>query len=105
MCSPSSSSSFSASTAAVPSPFPFAFSISSSFSSSSSSSSSSYSLLKDSLGSAFIRPTNKKKTMKYAKKLNKNKDRISDDQFLFIQNDFTPSSMATQLTDEKLYKK
>jgi hypothetical protein len=77
----------------------------SSFSSSSSSSSSSYSLLKDSLGSAFIRPTNKKKTMKYAKKLNKNKDRISDDQFLFIQNDFTPSSMATQLTDEKLYKK
>ena len=72
---------------------------------SSSSSSSSYSLLKDSLGSAFIRPTNKKKTMKYAKKLNKNKDYISDDQFLFIQNDFTPSSMATQLTDEKLYKK
>ena len=74
-------------------------------SSSYSSSSSSSSLLKDSLGSAFIRPTNKQRTMKYAKKLNKNKDRISTDQFLFIQNDFTPSSMATQLTDEKLYKK
>ena len=74
-------------------------------SSSYSSSSSSSSLLKDSLGSAFIRPTNKQRTMKYAKKLNKNKDRISADQFLFIQNDFTPSSMATQLTDEKLYKK
>ena len=73
--------------------------------SSSYSSSSSSSLLKDSLGSAFIRPTNKQRTMKYAKKLNKNKDRISADQFLFIQNDFTPSSMATQLTDEKLYKK
>ena len=72
---------------------------------SSYSSSSSSSLLKDSLGSAFIRPTNKQRTMKYAKKLNKNKDRISADQFLFIQNDFTPSSMATQLTDEKLYKK
>ena len=71
----------------------------------SSYSSSSSSLLKDSLGSAFIRPTNKQRTMKYAKKLNKNKDRISDDQFLFIQNDFTPSSMTTQLTDEKLYKK
>ena len=70
----------------------------------SSYSSSSSSLLKDSLGSAFIRPTNKQRTMKYAKKLNKNKDRISDDQFLFIQNDFTPSSMTTQLTDEKLYK-
>jgi hypothetical protein len=70
-----------------------------------SSYSSSSSLLKDSLGSAFIRPTNKQRTMKYAKKLNKNKDRISDDQFLFIQNDFTPSSMTTQLTDEKLYKK
>ena len=73
--------------------------------SSSYSSSSSSSLLKDSLGSAFIRPTNKQRTMKYAKKLNKNKDRISADQFLFIKNDFNPSSMATQLTDEKLYKK
>ena len=73
--------------------------------SSSSSSSSSSSLLKDSLGSAFIRPINKQRTMKNAKKLNKNKDYISDDQFLFIQNDFTPSSMTTQLTDEKLYKK
>lgn len=74
-------------------------------SSSSSPSSSPSSSLKYSLGSTFIRPTNKQRTKKYAKKLNKNKDRISDDQFLFIQNDFTPSSMATQLTDEKLYKK
>ena len=53
--------------------------------------------------------TKRKKTAKYNKKViknkNKNKDNMSEEKLLFIQNEFTPSNMSASLTDEKLYKK
>jgi hypothetical protein len=53
--------------------------------------------------------TKRKKTTKYNKKVvknkNKNKDNMSEEKLLFIQNEFTPSNMNGSLTDEKLYKK
>ena len=51
--------------------------------------------------------TKRKKTAKYNKKVvkNKNKDNMSEEKLLFIQNEFTPSNMTGSLTDEKLYKK
>ena len=54
--------------------------------------------------------TNRQKTVKYTKKANKvnkekNKNNMSEEQVLFIQNEFTPSNMSVSLTDEKLYKK
>jgi len=52
--------------------------------------------------------TNRQKNQNSTKKIkNKNKNKnnnISDDDLLFIQNEFTPSNMATNLTDEKIYK-
>jgi hypothetical protein len=51
--------------------------------------------------------TNRQKTAKSYKKINKTKKKniLSDEQILFIQNEFTPSNMTISLTDEKLYKK
>ena len=60
--------------------------------------------------------TNRQKTVKFTKKVNKvnkvnklnkekNKNNMSEEQVLFIQNEFTPSNMTISLTDEKLYKK
>lgn len=57
--------------------------------------------------------TNRQKTVKFTKKANKvnkannekNKNNMSEEQVLFIQNEFTPSNMTISLTDEKLYKK
>ena len=37
------------------------------------------------------------------KNRNNNNNNISDEDLLFIQNEFTPSNMATNLTDEKIY--
>ena len=51
--------------------------------------------------------TNRPKKTNATKKIknkNKNKNNVSDDDLLFIQNEFTPSNMASNLTDEKLYK-
>jgi hypothetical protein len=47
------------------------------------------------------------KTAKNPKNINrpKNKGDMSEEQLLFIQNEFTPSNMAVSLTDEKIYKK
>jgi hypothetical protein len=44
--------------------------------------------------------TNKQKTAK-----NKNKNNMSKQDILFIQNEFTPSKMVVSLTDENIYKK
>jgi hypothetical protein len=54
--------------------------------------------------------TNRQKTVKFTKKANKfnksqNKNNMSEEQVLFIQNEFTPSNITVSLTDEKLYKK
>jgi len=51
--------------------------------------------------------TNRQKTLKNTKNVNKskNKNNMSEEDMLFIQNEFTPSNMAVSLTDEKLYKK
>lgn len=51
--------------------------------------------------------TNRQKTVKITKKTNnaQNKNNMSEEQALFIQNEFTPSNMTVSLTDEKLYKK
>ena len=57
--------------------------------------------------------TNRQKNVKFTKKANKlnkvnnaqNKNNMSEEQVLFIQNEFTPSNMTITLTDEKLYKK
>lgn len=53
------------------------------------------------------RRKNKNATKKINKNKNKNKNKgnISDDQLLIIQNEFTPSNMAANVTDEKLYSK
>jgi len=48
--------------------------------------------------------TNRKKKTNATKKINKNKNSISNEELLFIQNEFTPSNMAINLTDEKIYK-
>jgi hypothetical protein len=50
---------------------------------------------------------NKNATKKINKNNNKNKNKnnISDEDLLLIQNEFTPSNMATNATDEKLYSK
>jgi hypothetical protein len=54
--------------------------------------------------------TNRQKNVKITRKANKankaqNKNNMSEEQVLFIQNEFTPSNMTISLTDEKLYKK
>ena len=57
--------------------------------------------------------TNRQKNVKITRKANKankankaqNKNNMSEEQVLFIQNEFTPSNMTITLTDEKLYKK
>jgi len=48
---------------------------------------------------------NRKKNVNATKKINKNKNKgdISDDQLLVIQNEFTPSKMDINITDDKLY--
>ena len=47
---------------------------------------------------------NKNKNNKNKNNKNRNKNNnISDEDLLFIQNEFTPSNMATNLTDEKIY--
>jgi hypothetical protein len=50
--------------------------------------------------------TNKQKKTNATKKINKNKNKnsLSNEELLFIQNEFTPSNMAINLTDEKIYK-
>ena len=59
---------------------------------------------------------NRKKNKNATKKINKNKNKnnnknnnnnnnISNEDLLLIQNEFTPSNMATNVTDEKLYSK
>lgn len=48
--------------------------------------------------------TNRQKKTNATKKINKNKNSISNEELLFIQNEFTPSNMAINLTDEKIYK-
>jgi hypothetical protein len=48
---------------------------------------------------------NKNKNNNNNNNKNKNKNNISDEDLLFIQNEFTPSNMATNATDEKLYSK
>ena len=48
--------------------------------------------------------TNKQKKTNATKKINKNKNSISNEELLFIQNEFTPSNIAINLTDEKIYK-
>jgi hypothetical protein len=54
---------------------------------------------------------NRKKNKNATKKINKNKNKnknknnISDNQLLIIQNEFTPSNMTANVTDEKLYSK
>jgi hypothetical protein len=51
--------------------------------------------------------TNRQKTLKNTKNNNKSNDKkhMSEEEMLFIQNEFTPSNMAVSLTDENLYKK
>jgi len=51
--------------------------------------------------------TKRQKTAKNNKTANRpnNKGNISEEQLLFIQNEFTPSNMTVSLTDEKIYKK
>jgi hypothetical protein len=51
--------------------------------------------------------TKRQKTAKNPKNVNrpKNKGDMSEEQLLFIQNEFTPSNMTVSLTDEKIYKK
>lgn len=51
------------------------------------------------------RKKNKNSTKKINKNKNKNKNNISDNQLLIIQNEFTPSNMTANVTDEKLYSK
>jgi hypothetical protein len=48
--------------------------------------------------------TNNQKKTNATKKINKNKNSISNEELLFIQNEFTPSNIAINLTDEKIYK-
>jgi hypothetical protein len=48
---------------------------------------------------------NRKKNKNATKKISKNKDNISSDQILIIQNEFTPSKTSAYLTDEKIYNK
>jgi hypothetical protein len=61
---------------------------------------------------------NRKKNKNSTKKINKNKNKnnnknnnnnnnnnISNEDLLLIQNEFTPSNMDTNVTDEKLYSK
>ena len=54
--------------------------------------------------------TNRQKTLKNTKNTKNNnksndKKHMSEEEMLFIQNEFTPSNMAVSLTDENLYKK
>ena len=51
--------------------------------------------------------TKRQKTAKKTKYKNKteNKNDMSEEQVLFIQNEFTPSNMTVSLTGEKIYKK
>jgi rRNA-processing protein FCF1 len=44
-------------------------------------------------------------TNRNRQKTAKNNKNMSEKQLLFIQNEFTPSSMTVSLTDEKIYKK